>query len=451
MDDGSRMQIGLIGCLTALILLGLLTACESAVVELSDAKLRKNAETDKRAKRLLKLVSKPNRLMTAASVSRAFMIASFSIVAQAGFFPPLVKLLTKKRFLGGGDAGYYVVCAAAFLIVIICSALAVSAIGIILPKGAVTCSEGKGEKFAYAMSGFFVSALALCVPVERLASAIVTVILRIFGVKNTGKKDAVTEEEILMMVDAVNETGGIEESQKEMINNIFEFGDLEIRDVMTHRTSIHAVELNAPISEAVKIATEDGFSRIPVYSETIDSICGVVFAKDLLKTAFSENSDGIKISDVMRDIMYIPETNGCGELFEEFTAHRNQIAVVVDEYGGTAGIVTMEDLIEAIVGSIQDEYDNEEEEIDEITPNTFDLSGTADFSEVMDRLGVDFPEENDYDTIGAFVIDLLGRYPEENERPAVEYKNLRFTVISAEEKKIEKLRAVKLKKQDVIQ
>ena len=248
-----------------------------------------------------------------------------------------------------------------------------------------------------------------------------------------------------MMVDAVNETGEILESQKEMINNIFEFDDIEVKDVMTHRTSILAVSVNSPVSDAVRIATEEGYSRIPVFEESIDNIVGVVFAKDLLKIFF-ESDDGEKeISDIMRDIMYVPQTNSCGELFEKFTSSKNQIAVVVDEYGGTAGIVTMEDIIESIVGNIQDEYDNEEEEIDEITPNTFDVSGTADFEEVLERIGFEYDGENDYDTIGAFVIDLIGRYPEENERISVNYKNIEFSVISTDDKKIERLRAVKIK------
>ena len=288
--------------------------------------------------------------------------------------------------------------------------------------------------------------IVLWVPLERLAHGFVTVVLRIFGIRNISERDAVTEEEILMMVDAVNETGEIMESQKEMINNVFEFSDLEVKDVMTHRTSILAVSINAPVSQAVRIATEEGYSRIPVFEDTIDSIVGVVFAKDLLKVWFEEEDGQKKISDIMRDIMYVPETNSCGELLESFTSGKNQIAVVVDEYGGTAGIVTMEDLLEAIVGNIQDEYDNEEEEIDEITPNTFDLSGTAPFEEVMERVDFSYDGENDYDTIGAFVIDLLGRYPEENERPSVVYKNIEFSVISTEDKKIERMRAVKLKK-----
>ncbi|NLZ46363.1 MAG: HlyC/CorC family transporter, partial [Clostridiales bacterium] len=307
---------------------------------------------------------------------------------------------------------------------------------------------GFAESFAYKIGGIYGFFLWLFSPIALISTGLVNLVLKLFRIDSSGARDSVTEEEILMMVDAVNETGGIEESQKEMINNIFEFDDLEVKDVMTHRTSLLAVELNDPILDAVKIATEDGFSRIPVYNETIDNICGVLFAKDLLKLAYAGNEKEYKISDIMREIKYVPESNYCSELFKEFTLNKNQIAVVVDEYGGTAGIVSMEDLIEAIVGNIQDEYDNEEEEIQEITPNTFDLLGTTGFDDAMDEMGIDYPEDNDYDTIGGFVIDLLGRYPEKDESPTVKYKNVVFTVIKSEDKKIQKLRALKINKEN---
>lgn len=450
MDDGSRILVGIIGCLITLFFTGFLTACETSVIEINDAKLKKRSETEKSAKRLMRLVSKPNQLMISTSVSRSFMAITFSVFAQAGFFNLLLRLLIKA--FGGlekSTTAYNLTLALSFAIIIICSTILVSTLGIILPKRIVANREDFAESFAYKIGGIYSFFLGVFRPIALLTTGFVNLLLKLFRIDSTGARDSVTEEEILMMVDAVNETGGIEESQKEMINNIFEFDDLELKDVMTHRTTLLAVELNDSILDAVKIATDDGFSRIPVYNDTIDNICGVLFAKDLLKLAYSGNLADYSISDIMRGIMYIPETNYCGELFKEFTSNKNQIAVVVDEYGGTAGIVTMEDLIEAIVGNIQDEYDNEEEEIQEITPNTYDLLGTTNFEDAMDAMGIDYPEGNDYDTIGGFIIDLLGRYPEKGENPIVQYKNVKFTVISSEDKKIHKLRALKIDKDKV--
>lgn len=445
MDDASRMCLGVAGCIACLVVTAFLTACETAVVEVNDSKLKKNAENDKKAKRLLKLVSKPTRLLNTSSVAKSFLNITFSIIAAIGFFSPLNDVLLNKFSVSKDEVVFFAVSLVSLLIIALCSAVAISAFAMVAPKKIVISNEESSEKFAYNIASLYGFILLIFVPIERIVSFFVAIMLGILRVRNVDENEAVTEEEILMMVDAVNETGIIEENQKEMINNVFEFNELEVKDVMTHRTSLFAIEIKDSVSDAVRIVTEEGYSRIPVFEETIDNIVGVIFAKDLLKIFFKDEDGQKTVKDIMRDIMYVPQTNSCGELFDEFTKSKNQIAVVVDEYGGTAGIVTMEDLIESIVGNIQDEYDDEEEEICEITPNTFDLLGTAGFEEVMERIDFTYDGDNDYDTIGAFVIDLLGRYPEEDERPSVIYKGIEFSVISTDDKKIERLRALKLK------
>ena len=284
--------------------------------------------------------------------------------------------------------------------------------------------------------------LKVILPLEALVSAVSGVLLKLMGVKRSDLEDKVTEEEILMMVDAVNETGGIEEAQAEMISNIFEFDDLEVHEIMTHRTEVSAVSQDSTIKEAAELVIKDGFSRIPVFEGSIDRITGVVFAKDLLRSAISGESSEGSIKELIREIRYIPESCRCDDLLQEFIAQKTQIAVVVDEYGGTAGIVTMEDLLEEIVGSIQDEYDNEEPEIQEITPNTFDISGRAPLDEAMEALGCEKPEGCIHDTVGGFFIEQLGHIPAEEEQAAIRWQNVSFTVIRAGGKSIEKLRAV---------
>jgi Mg2+/Co2+ transporter CorC len=237
-------------------------------------------------------------------------------------------------------------------------------------------------------------------------------------------------------------TGGIEESQAEMISNIFDFDDIEVREVMTHRTEMVAIEENSTLSEAVKLVIGEGFSRIPVYCDNADNISGVIFAKDLLRLVFEEDKKERPVKEFMRDITFVPESNKCGELFKEFTEDKTQIAVVVDDYGGTAGIITMEDLLETIVGSIQDEYDDETEEIQKVSSDCYDMVGTAAFDDVMEALGKEYHGEVDYDTIGGFVMDLLGHVPEDNEKVTVHWENVEFKVLSIHEKKIERLRAV---------
>ncbi len=263
---------------------------------------------------------------------------------------------------------------------------------------------------------------------------------KIFGKRKNG---SFTEDEIMEILNG-EDSDDIDASQKEMISNIFEFDDLEVRDVMTHRTDISAVEVKSDLKDAVSLIIEKGFSRIPVFEETIDNICGVIYAKDLLTLIFDENARNHNISEFVREIKFIPETNHCFELFGIFTSQKLQIAVAVDEYGGTAGLVTMEDLLEAIVGNIQDEYDNEIEEIQEISQDVYEVLGTADTEDVADKLGIEFSEDNDCDTIGGFVISLLGHIPNESEKPTVEFGGFKFTVISVDDKRIEKLKAEKL-------
>lgn len=261
--------------------------------------------------------------------------------------------------------------------------------------------------------------------------------LRLMGVKGEQKR-ALTEEEILLMVNEGGESGVIEESQAEMISNIFDFDDIEVREVMTHRTEMIAIEDNRPVTEVIKLIIDEGFSRIPVYHENNDNICGVVFAKDLLRLVLDDSGKDSPVSEFMREIMFVPESNKCGELFEQFTTQRVQIAVVVDDYGGTAGIITMEDLLETIVGSIQDEYDDETEEIIKLSDGKLEVLGTAGCEEVMEALGKEY--DGDYDTIGGFVTELLGHIPEDGETAELEWENIRFSIAEVSDKKIVRLR-----------
>ncbi len=443
MDDVGRLWQGIVICVVIIALMFFFTVCENAIIELNDSKAKKLTEEHKRGKQLGKLLEKPSRLVMTNLVSRAVMIIILSVTATVYFFAPLRnKLLNAFSVPVHGGTSYYVTCLLTFFIILCALALMITVFGMNLPKR--LCTGGKiNDEFVMNVCGIYRVFLAVFLPLEIVTSGITTAFLRLFGVKKTPKEnDSVTEEEILMMVDAVNETGGIEESQAEMINNIFELDDLEVRDVMTHRTDVVGVEINSPVREAVELAINEGFSRIPIYEENLDNICGVIFAKDLLKLILADNIDEVHLKDFIREIKYVPESNSCDELFEYFTSQKNHIAVAVDEYGGTAGIVTMEDLLESIVGNIQDEYDDEVEEIQEITPNTFDILGSAHLEDVMERLGKKLPADAEYDTIGGFVTELLGYIPDDGETPEIMWENIEFSVIKAEDKHIEKLRAV---------
>ena len=256
------------------------------------------------------------------------------------------------------------------------------------------------------------------------------------------KEEEASEDEILMMVDASGEKGVIEESEADMIANIFEFGDTTASEAMTHRTDVAALEYTSTVQQAVEFALEEGFSRIPVYKDDLDNIQGVLYVKDLLKFVGSSENCDTPIYKLMRSACYIPETKKLSELFGEMTETKVQMAVVVDEYGGTSGIITMEDLIESILGNIQDEFDNEDEEISQVNDNTFTIDGTTSIYEVSDLLDIELPE-GDYDTLAGYIVSTLGRIPTENEHPTVTFENAEFTVEQVCDRRITRVRVVK--------
>lgn len=260
------------------------------------------------------------------------------------------------------------------------------------------------------------------------------------GFKKLFKKESSTEEEIKQLVEGDEQVGELEKKQRDMINNIFEFDDLNAGDIMTHRIDVIAVEAGESIENAVAVAVESGTSRLPVYTDDLDHICGVLYVKDLLKFVGKEISPDEKLLTYVRKPLFVPEAMPCGKLFAKMTETRVMLAVVIDEYGGTAGLVTMEDLLESIVGNIRDEYDEEEEEeVTVIDEKTFTFDGATDIDDVSKTLGAQLPD-GDYDTIAGFVIDRLGYLPTGENEESVEYENFKFTVIGVDGRRIEKIR-----------
>lgn len=267
---------------------------------------------------------------------------------------------------------------------------------------------------------------------------------------------AVTEDEVLDMVNALAQTpdddgGGdnvIEESSAQMINNIFEFKDMTAGDVMTHRTNIVGVDMSVTLDDLIYLALDMGFSRIPVYEDSIDKIVGIVIVKDLLCLVGKEKSDLEKfdVHDFVRGVNFVPESCPCSDVFKSLTSLKSGMAVVADEYGGTAGIVTLEDIIEAVMGNIQDEYDDEKSEIVKIGEDQYDVDGEADPDEVFGLFGVELPEEHEYETIAGFVTDKLGYIPEGDELspPRVDYEGVSLVVLQVEDRCILKIRASRL-------
>ena len=243
------------------------------------------------------------------------------------------------------------------------------------------------------------------------------------------------------MIDEGEEKGTIQQEEKEMIHNIFEFNDITGSEVMTHRTDVYAIEIDSEINDIIKELDDYKYSRIPVYEETIDNIKGILFVKDLLK--YLHGKKAIKIKNIMREAYFVSENKPINELFKNLQKNKMQMAVVVDEYGGTAGIVTMEDLLEEIVGNIFDEYDDFENDYTKIDDNTFLINGSVSINDLKKILKIDLPE-GDYETLSGYLIDLLGRLPKDNETPIIETKQVNYKIEKSEDKRIVLVKACKI-------
>ncbi|MEE0859438.1 MAG: hemolysin family protein [Acutalibacteraceae bacterium] len=246
------------------------------------------------------------------------------------------------------------------------------------------------------------------------------------------------EDEVINVLNGCCEQGLIDDNCKIMIENIFNFDDTCAGEIMTHRKDVIACEDNEPLKDVVDKIIETGYSRIPVYHEDTDNIVGILYAKDLLKYIFENIPQSFKLTDITREVFYVPSSKKCSELFAEMVAEKIQIAIIVDEYGGTDGIVSLEDLIEFIMGNIQDEFDHEEDEVHRIAEKIYSVEGSAGLDEVNQLLGSKLPE-NEFDTIAGLILDNLGKVPNENERPIVVCNGVKFTVAKVERRRIVKV------------
>lgn len=420
--------------LFALILVNAFFAMsEIAVISLNDTKIERLAEEgDKKAKQIMRLTENSSNFLSMIQIGVTLAGFLTSASAADSFAPILTNAIAP--LIPSVPVGI-IDTVSLILITIVISYFSL-VLGELVPK---KIAMQKAEKISYRIVGFLLVFMKITKPVVKILAFSTNTIVKLFGIDPSADEEKVTEEEILMMVDVGEESGVIENAQAEMISNIFELDDIDAGDIMTHRVDMTAVEADEPVSEVIAVAIADGYSRIPVFDDDPDNIVGMVYIKDLLGYIGKEIPTDTTIREVMRDAYFVPETKKCGELFTEMSEKHIQMAIVVDEYGGTAGLVTLEDIIESIVGNIQDEYDDEEVEIAKINDTTFTVEGNTDIDEVDELVGAEIPQE-DYDTLAGFIISRLGYLPKDGDMDTVEFENLKFTVLSVEDKRIAKVR-----------
>ncbi len=399
----------------ALLLCGMASASETALTSVSRIKLKSLIEEgDKKAIEINRLLAEPNTfLSTILVVNSVAMIVASSMAT----------VLALRISTSFGE-----------LIATILTSLVVLIFCEITPK---TAALQNPMRYARLLAGFVSSAAWLLRPIVWALGAITNSLVRLLGGQVKHKGPFITEEELRLLVTVGEEEGVLEEEETEMINSVFEFADTTVREVMIPRIDMVTLESDTTVDRAIDLAMQAGFSRIPVYEEDIDNIIGVLYVKDMLKQ-MREGHDNYPVRDLVRPAYFVPETKKLDDLLREIQKQRVHMAIVVDEYGSVAGLVTIEDLVEEIFGEIQDEYDHEERLYEQVNENEYIFDAKINIGEFGEIMDVDLEDTDYYETLGGFLYALLDKIPTAGDTST--YKDLTFTVLSTRGRRITKVR-----------
>lgn len=434
MDDGN-WPLSILIFLGFILTDGMLYGFGAAIQHLNGGILEKEAgEGNKRAGRLLAVLEQPTEFVSTVQIVTNLigLISGAVILKHAGAFLSLMIHKTGIRL-----EEPWTVLATAVAVVALLSVLI--SLGIVIPK---RLASRKPEKWAYRFLGSARLAVLIFKPFAGLVSGLSWLVLRPMGVELHDKNDNVTEEDIMLMVNEGHEQGVLEADEAEMISNIVELGDKQAGDIMTRRRNVAALPVSMSLGEAVDYILSEGVnSRFPVYGEDIDDIRGILHLRDAMTCAQSPKNREKRLDQVeglLRTAHFIPETRNINPLFKEMQSQKIHMEIVVDEYGQTAGIVTMEDILEEIVGNILDEYDEDEEMISRREDGSFVFDGLTPLEDVSKELKLAFDGEDseNFDTLNGFLVSRLNRVPKEGETPQVRYGGYLFQIVSVENKVI---------------
>ena len=425
---------GSIIILAILILINAFFAsAEIAFISLNDAKIDMQAkEGNKKAKKIQNMLKDPSKFLATIQIGvtlAGFLSSAFASDTFADKLSPVLNMWIPSVSISTWKS-------VSIIIITIILSYFTLVFGELVPK---RIAMKYYEKVSFASIGIIKTISVITAPFVKFLTFSTNLVSKLFGV--TGEEeDNVTEEEIRMMVDVGEEKGTIQEEEKEMINNVFEFNDKVVSEIMVPRNKIFALDIDMTISEVIeKLSADMRYSRIPVYDETMDNIKGIIYIKDILLSNKNKNS---KIKSLVKEAYFVSETKRVNELFQELRKDKKQIAIVLDEYGGTAGMVTMEDILEEIVGEIYDEYDKETDKFKKIDNNTFLFDASIALYDVEKILDIEI-EEDDVDTLAGYLIKKLDRIPKDGEKPIVETEKVIYKIENVKNRKITKVKACK--------
>lgn len=414
------------------------SAAEMAFVSLNDTKVDLMAdEGNAKAIILNKILKEPTRFLSTIQIF--ITLAGFlnSAFAADSFAQPMADALRVVI----PTLAPATLRSISVVIITLILAIAQIVLGELVPKRiAMKYSEPFSFTIAKAMSVLsFIS-----YPLVKFLTISTNIVLRLFGIDPKDSDEGVSEEEIRMMVDAGQEKGGISTSERLMINNVFDFDNLSVEDIMTHRTEVEGIEQGLSLNDIIEVIDREKYTRFPVYKDTLDNVVGILHVKDLFHYLSTTSTSEFSVENVTRPPYFVPDSKKTSELFMEFQRDKVHMAVVIDEYGGTAGLVTMEDMIEEIVGDVFDEYDDEEiPDYKMIAEGEYIIQGSMDLEDVQDLLDIQLPVD-DYDTLSGFIVGELGYLPNAKDHSSIVYSGYRFTILSAVDRVVKQVRVEKI-------
>ena len=427
-ESSIAIQIVLIVILT--LINAYFAASEMAIVSVNKSKIHRLCEEgNKRAKLVEKLLDQPTNFLSTIQV--AITLAGFfnSASAATGISKSFANVL-KNWSVPYADT------IAVVLITILISFITLI-FGELVPK---RIALQKAEAYSMFCAKLILIVSKIASPFIKVLSWSTKFILRIFGMADENVEESLSREEIRSMVESGQENGVFNEIETDMITNIFEFDDSLALNVMTPRTDVYCIDINDALSDNIDQMMTMQYTRIPVYDDSIDNIIGILNMKDFAIEARKVGFDNVDIKKILRKPYFVLETKNIDDLFKELQEEHQHIAILVDEYGGFSGIVTVEDLIEEIMGDIEDEYDHDDEpKLQKIDDNNYIVDGNYLLDDLDDELDLKL-SNNNHDTIGGFVLHLLGEIPEENQQRTVSYENLIFLIISIKGNRVTKIK-----------
>lgn len=403
-------------------------ACaEMAIVSVSKSKINMLAEEDnKKALLVQKLLKEPTKFLSTIQV----------VITLAGFFASAVAATGISERLSVFLSQYNIPYEHQISIIVITIILSYFTLvfGELIPK---RIALQKAEKISLFTVKPVIVVSKIAAPFIKLLSASTRLVLRMLGMHNETLEEKVSEEEIRSMIETGQEAGVFNEYEKNLIESIFEFDDILAKEIMTSRTNVYAIDINDPLGEYIDELLVTRHSRIPVYDDEIDNIIGILYMKDYFLEARKVGFENVNIRPILHKPYFVPESKNIDELFKELQQSRQYLAVLIDEYGGFSGIVTIEDLVEEVMGPINDMGDLKESSIEKIDSQTYLLNGLIYIDDINDELDLNIVSEN-HDTLSGFLLDMIGVIPEEDDRRIIKFDNLEFEIMEIKEKRIVK-------------